>query len=97
METSGSKRPERRTALVGRELPRYDVDVAALSETRLGDIGQVTEVGAGYTFFWSGRGKEERRDAGIGFAVKKSPGQPTSKPTQGDKRPINDLTAPPIW
>ena len=25
--------------------------------------------GAGYTFFWSGRGSEERREAGIGFAV----------------------------
>lgn len=70
MDTSGSKRPERRTALVGRELARYNVDIAALSETRLGDIGQVTEVGAGYTFFWSGRGQEERRDAGVGFAVK---------------------------
>ena len=70
MDTSGSKRPERRTALVGRELARYNVDIAALSETRLADTGQVTEVGAGYTFFWSGRGQEERRDAGVGFAVK---------------------------
>ena len=28
------------------------------------------EVGAGYTFFWSGRKKEERREAGVGFAIK---------------------------
>lgn len=55
---------------MGRELARYNVDVAALSETRLADTGQVTEVGAGYTFFWSGRGQEERHDAGVGFAVK---------------------------
>lgn len=71
MDTSGSKRPERRTALVGRELARYNLDVAVLSETRLANTGQVLEVGAGYTFFWSGRGQEERCDAGVGFAVKK--------------------------
>ena len=28
------------------------------------------EVGAGYTFFWSGRKKEERREVGVGFAIK---------------------------
>ncbi|VDM01630.1 unnamed protein product [Schistocephalus solidus] len=28
------------------------------------------EVGAGYTIFWSGRPKEERRDAGVAFAIR---------------------------
>uniref|UniRef100_A0A183TT68 Uncharacterized protein n=1 Tax=Schistocephalus solidus TaxID=70667 RepID=A0A183TT68_SCHSO len=28
------------------------------------------EVGAGYTFFWSGRPKAERRDAGVAFATR---------------------------
>uniref|UniRef100_A0A183TRW2 Endo/exonuclease/phosphatase domain-containing protein n=1 Tax=Schistocephalus solidus TaxID=70667 RepID=A0A183TRW2_SCHSO len=28
------------------------------------------EVGAGYTFFWSGRPKAERRDAGLTFAIR---------------------------
>ncbi|VDM02076.1 unnamed protein product [Schistocephalus solidus] len=28
------------------------------------------EVGAGYTFFWSGRPKAERRDAGVAFAIR---------------------------
>lgn len=60
MDTFGSKRPERRTALVGRELVRYNVDIAALSETRLANTGQLTEVGAGYTFFWSGGGQEDK-------------------------------------
>ena len=32
--------------------------------------GLLKEVGAGYTFFWSGRKKEERREAGVGFAIK---------------------------
>ncbi|BHF81620.1 hypothetical protein SprV_0802475300 [Sparganum proliferum] len=63
-------RPERRTALVARELARYKVDIAALSETRFSEQGQLEEVGAGYTFFWSGRPRTERRDAGVAFAIR---------------------------
>ncbi|BHF81430.1 hypothetical protein SprV_0702456000 [Sparganum proliferum] len=33
--------------------------------------GQLEEVGAGYTFFWSGRPRSERRDAGVAFAIRK--------------------------
>ncbi|BHF83235.1 hypothetical protein SprV_0802637700 [Sparganum proliferum] len=65
-----SSRPERRTALVARELARYKVDIAALSETRFSEQGQLEEVGAGYTFFWSGRPRTERRDAGVAFAIR---------------------------
>ena len=68
MDSSSSDRPERRTALVGRELDRYKVEIAALSETRLAEEGLLKEVGAGYTFFWSERKKEERREAG--FTIK---------------------------
>ena len=35
MDSAGSDRPQRRTALVGRELGRYGIEIAALSETRL--------------------------------------------------------------
>ena len=70
MDSSSSDRPEQRTALVGRELDRYKVKTAALSETHLAEEGLLKEVGAGYTFFWSGRKKEERREAGVGFAIK---------------------------
>nr|VZI43235.1 unnamed protein product [Spirometra erinaceieuropaei] len=65
-----SNRPERRTALVARELARYKVDIVAPSETRLSEQGQLEEVGAGYTFFWSGRPRAERRDAGVAFAIR---------------------------
>nr|VZI51103.1 unnamed protein product [Spirometra erinaceieuropaei] len=65
-----SNRPERRTALVARELARYKVDIAALSETRFSEQGQLEEVGAGYTFFWSGRPRAERRDAGVAFTIR---------------------------
>ena len=46
------------------------MDIAALSETRLAEEGQLKEAGAGYTFFWSGRAIEDRREAGVGFAVR---------------------------
>ena len=71
LDRDDSVRPQRRTALVATELARYDIDIVALSETRFSGKGELTERGAGYTF-WSGRGPEERREAGVGFAVKSS-------------------------
>ncbi|VDM00007.1 unnamed protein product [Schistocephalus solidus] len=65
-----SNRLERRMVLVAREMVRYKVEIAALSETRFSEQGQLEEVGAGYTFFWSGRPKAERRDAGVPFAIR---------------------------
>nr|VZI46388.1 unnamed protein product [Spirometra erinaceieuropaei] len=65
-----SNRPERRTALVARELARYKVDIAALRETRFSEQGQLEEVGAGYTFFWNGRLSATRRDAGVAFTIR---------------------------
>ncbi|BHF72921.1 hypothetical protein SprV_0401599300 [Sparganum proliferum] len=44
--------------------------IAALSETRFSEQGQLEGVGAGYTFFWSGRPRSERRDAGVAFAIR---------------------------
>ncbi|BHF73788.1 hypothetical protein SprV_0401687100 [Sparganum proliferum] len=70
LDNPRSSRPERRTALVAQELARYKVDIAALSETRFSEQGQLEEVGAGYTFFWSGRPRTERRDAGVAFAIR---------------------------
>ena len=70
LDRDDADRPQRKTALVGKELARYNIDIAALSETRLAGKGELYERGSGYTFFWSGRGSEERREAGVGFAVK---------------------------
>jgi exonuclease III len=61
---------ERKTALVARELARYNIDIAALSETRIAGEGKLTEADSGYTFFWKGRQTSEKRQAGVGFAVK---------------------------
>lgn len=70
LDREESGRPERRTALIATELERYDIDIAALSETRLPEEGSLCERGAGYTYFWSGRQPDERREAGVGFAIK---------------------------
>ncbi|BHF67914.1 hypothetical protein SprV_0301094300 [Sparganum proliferum] len=71
LDNPRSNQPGRRTALVDRELARYKVDIAALSETRFSEQGHLEEVGAGNTFFWSGRPRAERRDAGVTFAIRK--------------------------
>ena len=70
MNSAGFDRPQRRRTLVGRELYRYKVEMTALSETRLAEKGLLKEVGAGYTFFWSGRKKEDWCEAGVGIAIK---------------------------
>ena len=72
MDRVGTDRPERRTALVAKELARYNIDIAALSETRFADEGQLTETGSGYTFFWIGRPADQPRMAGVGFAIRNS-------------------------
>jgi endonuclease/exonuclease/phosphatase family metal-dependent hydrolase len=63
---------QRRTAIVAHELRRYGVDIAALSETHLAGEGHLSEVGAGYTIFWSGRPATEKRQSGVGIAMKTS-------------------------
>ena len=70
MDTANSDRPERRSALVCRELARFNIDVAALSETRLADEGNIQETAAEYTIFWIGKTTDEPRIHGVGFAIK---------------------------
>ena len=65
----GANRPERRTALVAMELAKYNIDIAALCETRFSESGSLNDLE--YSFFWSGKPEGERREAGVGFAIKK--------------------------
>uniref|UniRef100_A0A8D8R0B9 Craniofacial development protein 2 n=1 Tax=Cacopsylla melanoneura TaxID=428564 RepID=A0A8D8R0B9_9HEMI len=60
----------RRTAIIARELNRYNVDIAALQETHLKENGQIEEVGEGYTFIWSGCKPEEDNYYGVAICVK---------------------------
>ena len=64
-----ASRPERRTALVAMELAKYNIDIAALCETRFSESGSLDDLE--YSFFWSGKPEGERREAGVGFAIKK--------------------------
>jgi exonuclease III len=65
-------RHERRSAIIGRELGRYNIDIAALSETRISGSSEFVEAGAGYTFFTIGQSDGKPRHAGVGFAVRTS-------------------------
>ena len=56
-------------ALVAMELEKYKIDIAALSETRFSESGRLDDMG--YTFFWSGKPDGVRREAGVGFAIRK--------------------------
>eukprot|EP00057_Strongylocentrotus_purpuratus_P023176 XP_011677650.1 PREDICTED: uncharacterized protein LOC105444720 [Strongylocentrotus purpuratus] len=69
LDREGTGRPERRTALVAMELEKYKIDIAALSETRFSESGRLDDMG--YTFFWSGKPDGVRREAGVGFAIRK--------------------------
>ena len=70
MDNERSEIPERRTAFVARELRQYDIDIAALQETRRAGEGQLTETGAGYSFLWKGKEENAQRIHGVGFAIK---------------------------
>ena len=63
-------RPHRRTALIASELKKLDIDIAALSETRFLEQGELEEKASGYKFFWQGLPKGSIRQGGVGFAVK---------------------------
>ena len=54
---------------MAKELARLDIDTAALSEACFPEQGSLTEDGAGYTLFWSGKNKDERRLSGVGFMI----------------------------
>ena len=58
----------RKSATINNELLRLNVDIAALSETRLAESGKIKE--KDYTIFWQGLPQEARRERGVGFAVR---------------------------
>ena len=74
----------RKTAVIDRELSRLNIDVAALQETRLPEDGSLRE--HNYTFFWRGKGTEEARIHGVGFAVRNSLLPSAVPPSGGSER-----------
>ena len=69
LDRETDNRPERRTALVAMELVKYTIDIAVLSETRFHASGSLNNLE--YTLYWSGKLNGERREAGVGFAIKR--------------------------
>jgi exonuclease III len=61
---------DKSTDVAANELAQYNINIAALQETRFAEERQLTDKGADYTFFWSGRKQDERREAGVGFAIR---------------------------
>ncbi|MEM7289518.1 MAG: endonuclease/exonuclease/phosphatase family protein [Pseudomonadota bacterium] len=73
-DNSRSSCPERKTALLAKEFHRYGLGIIALSETRNEGQGHMVEKlpEATYHFHWSGKPPEDRRESGVGFAIKDS-------------------------
>ena len=69
LDRETTNRPERRTALVAIEPVKYNIDIAVLSETRF--HASVSLNYLEYSFYWSGKPNSERRETGIGFAIKR--------------------------
>ena len=67
-DTDTSDHAERRTATIAHELERLNIDIAALSETRLLEDGSLED--NNYTFFWKGLPAGSRKIHGVGFAIK---------------------------
>ena len=69
LDRETTNRPERRISLVAMELAKYNIDIAVLSETRFQASGSLNDLE--YTLYWSGKPNGERREAGVGFAIKR--------------------------
>lgn len=66
----GTERLQRQTAVIAHELRRYNIDIAALSQTRIFGEDPLTK-GEGYTFFCMGLPEGKHRLIRVGFAVRK--------------------------
>ena len=51
---------------------QQDIDIAAPSKLHFAGQGSLVEDGAGYTFFWSGKNKDERHLLDVCFMIKTS-------------------------
>ena len=94
MDTANLDRPERRSALVCRELARFNIDVAALSETRLADEGNIQETAAEYKIFWIGKTTDEPRIHGVGFFNQDTPRGAIQPRPNGNQRTTYDVADP---
>lgn len=71
MDNAKIKRPEKRITFISMELIRVNVDIVALSETRLAVEGSLKE--AYYTFLWKGHPPESKKSVyGVAIIIRNS-------------------------
>ncbi len=57
---------------MARTLKRYNIDIAALSETRFSGESSLEEIGGGYTIYWIGNPEGVPRTGGVALAIRSS-------------------------
>jgi len=67
LDQEAADRPKRRMSLVEMEFAKYNIDIAALCETRFSESGSLDDLE--YSFFWSSKPKEKEGRPGVGFAI----------------------------
>ena len=86
----------RKTAVINDELARLNINIAALQETRLAEAACLRE--KDYTFYWQGKSKDEKREYGVGFAVRNDMLDAIEPPANGSDRiltmRLNTTTGP---
>ena len=87
-------RPQRRSALVARELAWLDICIAALSKEHFAEQGSLREDGVGYTLFWSGKNKDKHHLSGLGFMIKTSIARKLQNLPVGHSARIMSLSLP---
>ncbi|XP_078233697.1 F-box/LRR-repeat protein 2 isoform X2 [Pogona vitticeps] len=73
-----------KTAVIDMKLSRLQMDIVALKETRLPDVGSVKE--KNFSFFWQGKPLNETREHGVGFAVRNTLLRSIVPPIVGSER-----------
>lgn len=73
----------RKSAIIDQELHQLNVDIAALQETRLLELGSISV--KNYTVFWKGKNDGEKCEHDVAFAVRKSLLKFVVPPSKGSK------------
>ena len=68
-EKPNTNKPERKSAIVSKELEKYTTDVVAFSEKRFAEDGRIKEE-TGYTFYSSGKTLTDRSESGVAFRIR---------------------------
>jgi len=67
-DRSQTQIPERQTAFIAIEIVKYGINKATLNVKKL--PGYNSLVDHGYSFYWSGKLADEKRETGVGFTFK---------------------------